>query len=461
MLVRRQLQKGLVVRVSFISSHDPTRDPAHAAGETIRPLGLRAWSPRPELAPRTRGDLETGLVLESNGSPGCYGGWEIVYPPGAKGDCFKFRVKARWKDVKFGRDALSVEAKWEGPDGDWLDWAPVHNFTREGEWIVLEGILDNKTGAPALVIKLLMRWTPTGVIEWREPVLTPCDPPAPRRLRLGVAASPPAGTPKNLEENRDRFVAVAERAAGQGINLLCLPEVIFAAGLPRGTPERVVALAVEVPGPHIEPFQEVARRHRMAMCFSVHEKEAELIYNTAVLIDEDGDIIAKYRKVHLAPPGEMWRGITPGDEFPVARIKTADAAVGMNICMDSSAAEAARLTARAGAEILLLPIMGDLRSDGFVLKKPEFDMDRWQAIHRSRAMDNYVFLVAARNMVAGSGIFHPDGSILAISDGTQDILWADVDLSDLRRAWTGATFRDVLWYQRREELYRIHEARDR
>ena len=142
----------------------------------------------------------------------------------------------------------------------------------------------------------------------------------------------------------------------------------------------------------------------MALCFSVWEKADQLIYNCAVLIDKNGDIAGKYRKVHLAQPFEVWWGVTPGDEFPVFDLGWAK--VAMNICMDSSAAESARTPARQGAEIICLPIMGDNRATTCFYGGPhDFEMERWNMIQRMRAMDNQVYMLVSRNSGVGTGVF--------------------------------------------------------
>ncbi len=379
----------------------------------------------------------------------------MVYPAGAVGDHFEFRVKVRWQDLKDGFESLAAEAKWEDAAGRRIDWAPIRNWEASGGWITLSGVIANLADAAALVVKLILRWSGTGRVEWKEPELIPAPPPAPRSIRLGAACAPRPEPSSSLEQNRDRYVELCRKAGEQGIQLLCLPEVVFSWGLAGQTPDRMPEFAVDVPGPMIDPFCQVAAEFGMAICLPVHEKEDELVYNTAVLIDERGAISAKYRKVHLALPDEVWSGVTPGDAFSVAKIHTADASVGMNICMDSSAAESARAAARLGAEVLLLPIMGDHRADRWTRGRPRFDVQRWMMIMQMRAMDNHVYLVAARNEGVGSGVFAPDGTILTMNGGDMPIVWADVDLNDLKRSWTGATFKDICWHERRESAYGI------
>jgi len=193
----------------------------------------------------------------------------------------------------------------------------------------------------------------------------------------------------------------------------------------------------------------------MVLCFSVLERNNELVHNTAIVIDKNGELVGKYRKVHLASPFETWWGVTPGHEWPVYDVKVKDftAKIGMNICMDSSALESARVPARKGAEIIFMPIMGDHRASTCFDGVPhDFDIDRWCAIHRVRAMDNQVWMVISRNSGYGTGIFSPRGEVLGVSGGAR-VVHADVDLEDIPREGHHATFRGVAWYERREPTY--------
>lgn len=271
-------------------------------------------------------------------------------------------------------------------------------------------------------------------------------------MRLGASGGHPIGGGKRtLQKNTEFYLNMCRDAAKKEIDLLCLPEFMLAMGMPI-TNETVPRLAFQVPGKEIAPFQAFAREHRMALCFSVLEKNREMVHNTAVLIDKHGELVGTYRKVHLAQPLEVWWGITPGHDFPVYQL--GDAKVAMNICMDSSALESARIPARKGAEILCLPIMGDHRASTCFFRHPhDFDIERWCMIQRMRAMDNHVYMVVSRNWTYGTGIFSPRGETLAVSGGTQRLVWADVDLEDLPRCVGDATYKGICWYERREPAY--------
>ncbi len=418
----------------------------------IRRRQTRPWSPRPQVAPKTRVERSGDLRIDSNGSPGCFGGWELVYPATGHGRRWmRFRVKAHWADLKRGYDSVNTAVAWLDKDGTQVDWDPIFPARVERRHVVYERLLRVPGEAHTLVVKLLIAWSETGSLWFADPQLETVRAPSPRHMRLGAAGCPLPPGPHTLQSNMEFFLRLARQAARHKLDLLCLPEVILSWGLPRAEGEGLYRQAVTIPGEELRAFCKLARETRMALCFSVLERSGELLHNTAVLIDKQGKLAGKYRKVHLAQPGEVWMGITPGHELPVFPIE--DTQVGMNICMDSSAAESARVPARCGAEIILLPIMGDHRADSWVRGRLNFDVEKWMMIHKMRAMDNQVHMVVARNNGYGTGIFSPRGEMLAMGGENRSIVWADVDLNDAPQTWTGASFKAVCWYERREPAY--------
>lgn len=417
--------------------------------QAVLPLGSAvAWAPRDVIAPTVARD-EDGFVVRSNGSAGCYGGWDLLYPLPAT-PWVHVRVTASLHGLLRGGDSVHAGLVWEGEHPAPTFWEPLLPTGVEDGRVVYEAHCLRPPAATGIRLKLLLAWSPSGEIRWSVPVVREADPPPPRRWRLGAAGGAPPLPEYSIARNTEVYLGMCRQAAEANVDLLCLPEVMLTTGLP-STEQTLPEQAIAIPGPEIEPFQAFAREAKMALCFSAWERCAELVHNTAILIDKDGNLAGKYRKVHLASPLEVWWGITPGHDFPVYELH--GARVAMNICMDSSASESARVPARLGAEILCLPIMGDHRAvagwDGF---PSDFDIDRWVAIHRVRAMDNQLYLVVSRNNGYGSGIFSPRGEVLALSGGAQ-LVHAAVDLADLPRTWLWATFRGVAWWERREPAY--------
>ena len=436
-------------------------EPAEAEpAEDALPLGqVQPWICRESIAPRVWSeDDRTALWMESNGSEGCYGGWELLFPVGAQlDDVLLLELAAEATGLERGTDELVVEAFWYDDSGAEVNWDPVLLDRVTGDEdgrlsVYYAKSLRYPAGATQLGVRCGLRWSPRGRVRWHGWRLQRTAPRPPRTLRLGVAS----GRPRkwvSATASIAHYVEQCRQAGAARIDLVCLPETILSAGSPDHSPEAVHAQAVPVPGPWLEAFREVARAYRMGICFSVLERAGtrdELVYNTALLLGRDGELIGTYRKVHLALM-EARQGVAAGHEFPVYAFD--GVTVGMGICMDSSAAETCRILAQRGAEIMLMPIMGDFRASRWVHGGREFDTERWKLVQRSHAFDNHLYVVACRNANFGSAITAPWGEIIAYNDGDRDLIWADVHLDRLRSHPLGASIQAVLASMRRPHVY--------
>jgi predicted amidohydrolase len=486
-----------------------TRDPAEAGAVPL--AGAIPWVCREAIAPRVwledgprDAEAPTALWLESNGSEGCYGGWELRFAAsGIAGSAFTFEIVATTAGLDRGPDALVVEAFWHDAAGKQVDWDPIlftgQDDARGGNSATSNGArvapqhrqvrfaakLRCPDGAAELRVRAGIRWSPAGRVSWHGWRLAPAPAEPARYLRLGVASAKPARW-VDIAANAAHYVEQCRLAGEAGLGLVCLPELIFTIGMPQKGPDDAHRAALAIPGAWLTPFQDVARRYRMGICFSTYERAGaagEVVYNTAVLLGHDGELVGTYRKVHLAL-AEARNGITAGHELPVFDLpgvvqprppdgasfastqrrdeavsgaaERATARVGMLICMDSSPLESTRVLARKGAEIMLMPIAGDFRATEWVPRgqaRPQFDEDRWQLIQRAHAFDNHLFTAVARNNTVGSTVAGPWGEILAYDDGTRGLIWADVDLNDRRRHPTGSTMQAVIWSMRRPGVY--------
>jgi predicted amidohydrolase len=142
-----------------------------------------------------------------------------------------------------------------------------------------------------------------------------------------------------------------------------------------------------------------------------------VIYNTAVLIDREGRVAGRYRKVYI-PREEYEGGITAGSDYPVFHTDFGD--IGMMICWDVQYPDPARALALRGAEMILMPIWGGN-----------------ETLAKARAIENHVFL-AASGYDHPTYIMDPDGEMLSKAGGRGTIAVATVDLNrQYRDAWLG------------------------
>ncbi len=257
-------------------------------------------------------------------------------------------------------------------------------------------------------------------------------------------------------ENLARALAQVEEAARRGARIACLPELFRSRYFCQTEDPAHFELAEPIPGPSTEALGKVAAAHRIAVVAPIFERRAEGVYhNAAVILDEDGAELGRYRKVHI-PDDTLYLEkfyFTPGD-LGFHGVATRAARLGVLICWDQWFPEAARLTALAGAQILLYPTAIGWQQD----EGPEVDaaqLDAWETVQRSHAIANGVF-VAAVNRVGREGPTQPSGSdpagggirfwgrsfvadpfgrVLArASDQEEELLLVECDLSAVEKA---------------------------
>ena len=248
--------------------------------------------------------------------------------------------------------------------------------------------------------------------------------------------------------NLDKAIAKIEEAAKRGAQIVCTQE-LFRAHYPCQTEDpRNFDLAEAIPGPTSEALGAVAKARKIVIVGSIFERRAAGVYhNTAVVIDEAGKIVGRYRKMHIPDDPRYYEKyyFTPGD-LDFAAHKTSRGAVGTLVCWDQWFPEAARLTAMAGAQIIFYPT-----AIGWWHGEPEKvrpkQVNAWETIQRSHAISNGLF-VAAVNRVGveadlefwgSSFVADPFGEVIArASIKDEETLLAECNLAkieEVRRNW--------------------------
>jgi N-carbamoylputrescine amidase len=205
------------------------------------------------------------------------------------------------------------------------------------------------------------------------------------------------------EDNLRRASIFLRSAAGQGVQVACLPELFRTRYFCQSEDSARFELAEPIPGPTTEALAQVARDTKMVVVGSIFERRAAGIYhNSAVVLDSDGAIKGTYRKMHIPDDPLYYEKyyFTPGD-LGFRSFDTSFARVGTLICWDQWYPEAARLTALQDAEILFYPTAIGWHP----AEKAEFgsaQSSAWETIQRSHAIANGVF-VAAVNRIGHEG----------------------------------------------------------
>jgi predicted amidohydrolase len=242
---------------------------------------------------------------------------------------------------------------------------------------------------------------------------------------------------EDVAANERQVFALLHEAASGGADLAALPEVWPC----QGSAAQVRAAAQPIPGPRTERLSEVASRHGMWVHGgSVLELHDDRVFNTSVLVDRAGELVASYRKIHLFdadPPGAVPSRestvFSAGDQVVTA--ETEFGRVGLSICYDVRFPELYRALAVQGATIMFVP----------AAFRYETGVDHWYPLLRARAIEDQSFVVASaqwgtwgppgreRRNFGHSLVADPWGRVIAEATDGVGVTFADLDLDEVGR----------------------------
>ena len=256
------------------------------------------------------------------------------------------------------------------------------------------------------------------------------------RVACGQFHAHAADKPYNLDRMRSQI----DEAAGAGCAVILFPELIVSAYL---AAERVPEQAEPVPGPAVSRIQEDAASAGIAVAFGMAERAPDgKLYNSLVVVDGSGALLATYRKLHLFGAETSWA--TAGDTVPVFSVGGVTASGW--ICFDTRFPELAQCAAAGGAELALVPTAW--------LGPPA----EWELALRARAMDNSMFVAGADIVSFAEGlrcrgnslIAGPHGEVLAHAEPDTDcVIHADLDPASIAHQHQ----RLALQANRRDDLF--------
>ena len=212
-----------------------------------------------------------------------------------------------------------------------------------------------------------------------------------------------------VQANLDTASALIASAANKGAQVICLQELFASPYFCQREEVDAFDLAEPIPGPTTDRYREQARDLGVVLIVPMFERRIPGVYhNTVVVIDADGALLGRYRKMHI-PDDPLYHEkfyFTPGDlGYPV--FETRFARIGTLICWDQWYPEAARLSALGGAELLVYPsAIGWHHREPQPIRADQYNS--WQIVQRSHAIANGVF-VATVNRVGHEGPF--DGGL--------------------------------------------------
>lgn len=260
----------------------------------------------------------------------------------------------------------------------------------------------------------------------------------------------------NKAENLERARLKIKEAAANGAKLVCLPECF---AFPYGV-QYFPQYAETIPGETSEMLSRCAKDSSIYLIGgSLSETEDGKLYNTCLVYDPEGNLIAKHRKVHLFDidiPGKIT--FKESDKFTagnsITMFDTPFCKVGVGICYDLRFAPMAQLYAQHGCKLIVYPGAFNMTTGPL----------HWELLQRGRAVDNQVYVASvspARDEKASyvawghSMLVSPMGEVVASANAGEAEIIADVDVEHLE----SVRQQIPVTKQKRNDLYRVIECK--
>lgn len=244
---------------------------------------------------------------------------------------------------------------------------------------------------------------------------------------LGIQIQPVMG---DKEANLEKVRNFVEQYAWFNPDLIVLPEV-FNTGVDH---KKLREMAEEIPGgPTSELMMKLAQKHKtniVAGSFVEKLPDGDC-KNTSIVINRQGEIIAKYQKIHLFNyhGSEESKFVTQGNKAVL--VETDIGKIGLTICFDVRFPELYRTLTFAGAEIITN-----------VAAFPYPKLDHWVTLNKARAIENLAYIVTVnqcgrvdikRQNLGVSMVINPWGEVIASVGGEEGVMMAEIDLENLKK----------------------------
>lgn len=281
------------------------------------------------------------------------------------------------------------------------------------------------------------------------------------KIKVGVVQQGPI-----LDNDRgkliERITNLLNEAGMKNVNIITLCETALGPFFPPKLTQEYEHNFISISDQIIHPIIQAARDHNMVIILPFAEKDWNYYYNSAAVIDADGTILGKYRKIHIPAilPSDLPGGtgsyeklyFTPGNlGHPV--FETRYGKIGIQICYDRKYPEGSRILAIKGAQMIFMPVAAATYGE------ESYRSDTWDLPIRCRAYENGVFVIAAnragnengRNHMGRSMIVSPIGAKVLVegSSNNEELVITDIDLDDVQSAQKSLPW----WRDRRPSKY--------
>ncbi|MDE7473557.1 MAG: carbon-nitrogen hydrolase [Muribaculaceae bacterium] len=273
-----------------------------------------------------------------------------------------------------------------------------------------------------------------------------------RKLKVGIIQQSNTG---DTQYNRERIITAIRDLATQGAQLIVNRELHDSLYFCQTENPDECNLAIDITGDIVEQYKDVARECGVVLVISLFERRAAGLYhNTALVIERDGTVAGKYRKMHIPDDPAYYEKFyfTPGD-IGFKPIDTSVGRLGVLVCWDQWYPEAARLMALNGAEMLIYPTAIGWESTDTPDEKCR-QQDAWVTVQRGHAVANGLPVITVNRVGheadpsgqtngiefwGHSFVAGPQGELLYTApDDKEDIKIVEVNLSrseQVRRWW--------------------------
>jgi predicted amidohydrolase len=248
---------------------------------------------------------------------------------------------------------------------------------------------------------------------------------------------------KDPSENLQKATHMISSAANNGAQIVCLPELFNSLYFPQH--EKSKQASQKIPNNLTDALSDAAKENKVVLIGgSIYENDGKKSYNTAVVFDHNGNILGKYRKVHIPNDPSFYEQtyFTPGNDYPVFETKYGK--IGVLICFDQWYPEPARILRLMGANIIFYPT-----AIGYVkgIEPVEGDWhEAWEAVQRGHAIANSVVVASVNrvgvegemNFWGGSFLYDQFGTILKRADNREQVVVCECNFSlgkDIEEGW--------------------------
>jgi len=416
---------------------------------------MGSWTfecPRSEVAPehwQDSGVLYDGqptLALAGGGKSYAIGKWvqTLSVSPNTN---YEFTTYFRTQDVQDIWQCILSRVYWQnasggdiGEHGSNVEFPPIKRAPMPGDlyqtpegWYVMTGKYKSPGTAAKAKLELYYRFDGDGVVHYGGTELVAIPAPPPRKVKVGTVFYRATGP--TTASNLTQYCEKVADAAALGADIVCLPEGMTSIN----TGQSSVEASESVPGPSTNYLGIFAAYYGIYIVGDVFERVGEAVYNTAVLIDPNGDLVGTFRKTCL-PREETDAGVAPGDSYPV--FDTDFGRIGMMICWDSQFPLPARMLTLGGAEIIFFPNWGETRECTI-----------------ARCIENQVYIVSSTNSLNhDSVVLSRQGEVIVQASTSEPVVVTELDLDQREYLWWIGDYRHrrlrEMPFQRSSDIFR-------